>query len=287
MGGPSAEREVSLRSGVAVAGGLREAGYTVSAVDVAGRTLDVPAGTDAVFIALHGEFGEDGSVQELLDREGIPYTGSGPAASRRAFDKILSKDVFVRAGIPTAGYEVLRAGEARSLALPVVVKPPRQGSSIGVYRVDDEKQWDDALARVLELDDEALVESYLPGRELTVGVVEKEVLPIIQVIAPGDWYDYDAKYAGGQTQYVVPAPVDEACEQACRHEALRVFEALGCRGLGRVDFRVDSEGRAYVLEMNTIPGFTATSLLPKAAASAGIGFPELCGRIMETASLGG
>lgn len=283
MGGPSAEREVSLRSGAAVAGGLRAAGYTVTAVDVTTHELAIPAGVEAVFIALHGEYGEDGAVQAVLAGMGIPYTGSDPASSHRSFDKAISKRILCEHQIPTPSYEILRPGDSRTLPLPVVVKPLRQGSSIGVCRVRRAEEWADAAAQALQFDGEMLVEQYIPGRELTVGIVAGEVLPAVEIVPPDEWYDYRAKYTQGQSQYRVPAPIDPPLAKQCGELALRTFQALGCRGLGRVDFRVSPEGQPYVLELNSIPGFTETSLLPKAAAAAGISFPELCDRIMRTA----
>lgn len=283
-GGPSTEREVSLRSGAAVAGGLREAGYEVSEVDVTARTLDLPAGIEAVFIALHGEFGEDGQVQAMLDMMRIPYTGSGSRSSDAAMDKGLSKKVFLKAGIPTPEYEMLRRGGRRKLSLPVVVKPLRQGSSLGVHRVFEESEWNAAIDDVFTFGDEALVERYIEGRELTAGIVGDRVLPLVEIRA-AEWYSYNAKYkSGGTTEYLVPAPVDSKAAAICSKAAWDTFAALGCRGLGRVDLRMDTHGRVYVLELNSIPGFTETSLLPKAARQAGMSFPELCGRIIEMAA---
>ena len=285
MGGPSAENEVSKRSGAAVADGLRAAGYAVCEIDIQGRTVDLPEDIDLVFIALHGEFGEDGAVQKILRDRGLPYTGSDPEASRASFDKRISKRIFQRAGIPTPDYEILRAGQRRTLPLPVVVKPPCQGSSIGVHKVFVEDEWPAACADALRYGDEALVEAYIPGRELTVGIVGDEALPAVEIVAPDGWYDYTAKYTSGATNYVVPAQVDDRIAGQCRQLALRTFHALGCRGLGRVDFRVTDAGETYVLELNNIPGFTKTSLLPKAAKAAGIEFHELCDRIARLAAL--
>jgi len=282
-GGPSAEREVSLRSGAAVAKGLREAGYTVAEVDVGDRVLSIPAGVEAVFVALHGEFGEDGQVQQILEARGIPYTGSDPKASRASFDKVISKRIFEAAGVPTPEYEVLRAGASRRLPLPVVVKPPRQGSSIGVGMVFEESQWMPALAASWAYDSEALVERFIPGRELTVGIVTGEALPVVEIVTDAGYYDYEAKYTPGGSRHVVPALLPSDVTRQCQAVALQTFHVLGCRGFGRVDIRMTPEGELFVLEMNNIPGFTATSLLPDAAAAAGIRFPDLCMRIMEVA----
>jgi len=283
MGGPSAEREVSLRSGRAVAAGLERAGYSVSGIDIRGRGLDMPAHVEAAFIALHGEFGEDGGIQAELDGRGIPYTGSGAAASMAAFDKVLSKRRFETCGIPTPAYAVLSGDGVIPMPPPLVVKPPRQGSSIGCSIVTEAGSWDVAVREALKYEPTILVERYIEGRELTVGILGNEALPVIEIVAPGGNYDYTAKYTAGRTRYLAPAPVSRGEDAACRDVAMRVFKALGCRGLGRVDIRLGGDGVPYVLELNSIPGFTETSLLPKAAACAGIGFPELCGRIMELA----
>lgn len=285
MGGPSSERTISLKSGSAVAKGLRSAGYTVTEVDIHDHTLSLPPSIEAAFVALHGEFGEDGTVQTLLKTKGIPYTGSNPESSRASFDKRLSKAIFTRAGIPSAPYEVLSTPTHRSLPLPVVVKPPCQGSTIGIFKVSKESEWAGAFAESLHYDGEVLVETFIPGRELTVGIVGETALPVIEILAPEGWYDFDAKYTKGHSQHLCPAPLDAATECRCKTIALQTFKALGCRGLGRVDFRLDPQGNLFVLELNNIPGFTETSLLPEAALAAGIEFPELCHRIMEMAEL--
>jgi D-alanine-D-alanine ligase len=283
MGGPSSEREVSLRSGAAVARGLEQAGYCVQSVELTRAHVDVPAGVEAVFVALHGAYGEDGGVQADLNRLGIPYTGSGYAASRAAMDKAVSKKLFLEKGIPTASHELLRQGQRRTLSLPVVVKPTLEGSSIGVHRVLEEAQWTAALADALAHGSEVLVEAYIEGRELTVGVVGGEALPVVEIEAPGGWYGYDVKYTKGACRYHVPAALDAATAARCQRIALDVFSVLGCRGMGRVDFRLAADGTPCVLELNSIPGFTETSLLPKAAAAAGISFSGLCDRIMKMA----
>ena len=284
-GGPSAEREISLRSGVAVAKGLRDAGYDVVEIDVVDHNLDIPSDVDAVFIALHGEFGEDGGVQVLLEERGIPYAGSDSESSRKAFDKIISKRLFVENAVQTPEYEVLGKGDLRKLPLPVVVKPACQGSSIGIHRIYSESEWETGLADALQYGNEVIVESYIKGRELTVGIVGEETLPVVEIEAKSDWYDYDAKYAGKSTEYLVPAPIDKDVYGRCGKMARHAFDALGCSGFARVDFRMSDDGEIYVLEVNTIPGFTETSLLPKAAEEAGISFSDLCGRIIRGSRL--
>ncbi|OGV85247.1 MAG: hypothetical protein A2340_01565 [Lentisphaerae bacterium RIFOXYB12_FULL_60_10] len=283
MGGPSSERDVSLRSGAAVTAGLTEAGYDTVAIDVKGRTLDLPSGIEAVFIALHGEFGEDGEVQSMLEAQDVPYTGSGPRASWLSFNKQASKKVLMRKGVPTPRFELVRSGSPCPFPLPVVVKPPAQGSSIGVYRVRTPAEWGPALADGLRFAPEIMVEVFIPGRELTVGIVGDMVLPVIEIQAPDDWYDYTAKYTKGQTQYLVPAPLEPVLAQQCQQVARATFDALGCRGVGRVDIRLSDTGEMMVLELNNVPGFTETSLLPKAAREAGLSFPVLCARILESA----
>ena len=282
MGGPSSERAVSLRSGAAVAGALRERGYEVAEVVVGeDSSFAVPPGTDVAFVAMHGRFGEDGTIQALLRRQGVPHTGSSPEASRRAFDKSLSKPAMVAAGIPTPKHEFLRQGQKRTLPLPVVVKPVRQGSSVGVSRVFREADWAAALELALGLDDVALVEEFIPGRELTVGVVGGTVLPVIEILAPDGNFDYHAKYTPGVSQHVIPAPIPEAIAQKCRAAALAMFRALGCAGMGRVDIRLRPDGEIFVLELNNIPGLTAVSLLPDAARAHGWSFPDLCEKILD------
>jgi len=250
---------------------------------VAGR-LD---GLAAVFIALHGGYGENGGVQADLDALRIPYTGSGAQASRTAMCKIATKQKLIKAGIPTADFEVLPRGAERTrLPLPVVVKPPRDGSSVGISRVAAAADWPTALAEARSHDasGEVLVETYLPGREWTVGIVGDEAFPVIEIQPPDGWYDFKAKYTKGASQYIFPeGAAFDALTRTCREMALAAFRAVGCRGLGRVDFRVLPDGRPFVLEINTIPGFTPTSLLPKAAARAGHAFPQLCDRILALA----
>ena len=287
MGGVSSEREVSLRSGQAVVKGLEAAGYAVTPVILTREAVEgLPAGTEAVFLALHGGYGEGGGVQADLDRLGLPYTGAGAAASRLAMDKIATKRRLAAHGVPTAEYEVLAPGATTTrLPLPVVVKPPREGSSVGISRVMSPADWAPALALARQCDPEVLVERFIAGREMTAGVVDGEALPVVEIIPAGGWYGYEAKYVTGDTVYAfLDAAADRAIEARCRALALQTFAALGVRGLGRVDFRVDAAGACFVLELNSLPGFTATSLLPKAAARAGWSFSALCARILETAA---
>lgn len=284
-GGISIEREVSLRSGAAVAQGLRQAGYEVEEIDIIAREFDLPPGIEAAFIALHGEFGEDGEIQRELARRRVPFTGSNAEASRTAFDKARTKRIIAGNGVATPEYEVIREHQSRTLPLPVVVKPLRQGSSFGVHKVTREADWPAAFADALKYNGEVLVEDYIDGKELTVGIVDEEILPVIEIRAPDNNYDYYAKYTKGATQYLTPAPIDEQAARLCGQLSLRTYQLLGCRGMGRVDLRMKPDDRVYVLEINTIPGFTETSLLPKAAAAAGYDFMRLCDRIMNLAEL--
>ncbi|MGN1359876.1 MAG: D-alanine--D-alanine ligase [Kiritimatiellia bacterium] len=287
MGGTSNESKVSQISGSAVAKGLMEADYNVTPVTLERDSLDgaLPKGTDAVFIALHGGFGENGGVQAALDAKGIPYTGSGAAASRLAMDKILSKDAFLAANVPTPPYEVLGLGQSMTgLQLPLVVKPPRDGSSVGVCRIAEPKEWFPAIRQARRLDSrgEVLVEKFIPGREWTVSVVDGNALPVIEIQAPDGWYDYKAKYTTDLTQYAFPP--ESATTAKAQSLAVAAFKEFGCRGAARVDFRLTEENELFALEINTIPGFTPTSLLPKAALHAGISFVDLCDKLIDLAA---
>ncbi|VGO15270.1 D-alanine--D-alanine ligase B [Pontiella desulfatans] len=284
-GGISSEREVSLKSGAAIAQGLRDGGYDVSEIDIETKDFSLPAGIEAVFIALHGQFGEDGEIQQRLVDLGMPFTGSGAESSRVSFDKVLTRECLIANGIPVAKGEVITKSAARTLPVPLVVKPPREGSSVGCHLVFEEEQWGAAFADAAQYSADVLVEEYIPGRELTVGVVDGQVLPVVEIKPKTPWYDFKAKYITGDTTYVCPAELDPDLAAELQSIALRTFDCLGAEGFGRVDFRLSPENKPYVLELNAIPGFTATSLLPKAAQAAGIGFSKLCCRIMEWAHL--
>lgn len=286
MGGCSSEREVSLRSGANIVTALREAGCEVTEVVLDSESVECLRGFDgAVYIALHGGYGENGGIQADLEKLGLPYTGSGPEASRIAMDKVLSKRIFDKAGIPNAPYEVLGPGEnTTKLNFPVVVKPPRDGSSVGLTCPCREDEFAAALARAREVDPEVLVEEFIPGLEWTVAVIAGESLPVIQIEPKSGVYDYEAKYTAGAT--VETALDDTDATLKCRALAVEACKAIGVRGLARVDFRVTPEGKFYVLEINTLPGFTATSLVPQAAAKAGMSRCELCARVLNMASCG-
>lgn len=285
LGGPSAEREVSLRSGAAVARALRGLGWTVDEVDPVGA-WSIPAGTEAVFIALHGTFGEDGTIQGILESKGLPYTGCGVEASRLAFDKVLTKQRLMDRGVPTARHAVIGNAEAPWLAgwkPPLVVKPVRQGSSVGLRFVNREDEWSEALRECLKHDTEALIEERILGREVTVGLLDQLDLPVVEVRPKRGAYDYRSKYTPGETEYLCPAPFDAGMTATLQKAGRAALEAVGGRDYARVDIMVREDGQPFVLEVNTLPGMTETSLLPKAAAAAGIGFPELCERMIALA----
>jgi D-alanine-D-alanine ligase len=291
MGGTSNERDVSLRSGAAVVSALQAEGYEAIPVTLNKDNLDeLPRDVEAVFLALHGGYGENGGVQHDLDQLNIPYTGPGVAASRLAMDKIATKRCLDAAKLPTPPYDVLTSGvNTTSLTLPVVVKPPRDGSSVGISKVSDSSQWAEALALARSVDPlgEVLVEQYIPGREWTVGVIGGKALPVVEIRAPNGWYGFKEKYTAGMTQYLFPEDepgVDVALLVTCQQLAVQAFNAIGCRGVSRIDFRVTPEGRPFILEVNTLPGLTATSLLPKAAARAGESFGALCVHLLKLAA---
>lgn len=281
MGGPGTEREVSLRSGAAVVKAVAECGAEAIPVDVRGAGFSLPAGTDLAFNMIHGTFGEDGQIQEILDRLGVPYTGDGAVASRLAFDKIASKRLFVAAGVPTADWRVLRVGEALDRRPPFVLKAPKQGSSVGVHLVHREDQIAEALADCSRYDAEILLEDFFVGRELTVGVLGCEPLPVIEIVPHDGFYDYQHKYTAGTSDYFVPARIGPEATNRVQTAAVAAHQALGLQVYSRVDVLLADDGAVSVIEANTIPGMTETSLLPKAAAAAGISFPALCAQIAE------
>jgi D-alanine-D-alanine ligase len=284
-GGPSSEREVSLRSGSAVANALRSLGADAFKIDLRDGDVHLPAGTELAFNALHGTFGEDGTIQAILEEKGIPYTGEGEECSRVAFDKIESKKRFVEGGVPTAPYVTLQKGELPDLPLPYVVKVPCQGSSVGVYLVKAMNERDAALAKAFAQAETILVETFVSGRELTVGVLGETVLPIIGIRPRGGFYSYENKYTwtnrGGAAEHECPARLSRMEKETVETAALAAHRALELEIYSRVDVILDASGEAQVLEVNTIPGMTETSLLPEAAAAAGISMSQLCECIVE------
>jgi D-alanine-D-alanine ligase len=281
MGGLSAEREVSLNTGAAVVNALRETGYDAVAVQVDDERFPLPAGIDLAFIALHGTFGEDGQVQDLLTSRGIPFTGANAEVSRIAFNKERTKEQFRRHDIPTPeGQQVRTLGEI-TLKLPLFIKPNAQGSSVGSHAATTPEEVSTALREALKFDSSALVERFIAGRELTVGVLGHEVLPIIEIHPLDGFYDYTNKYTKGRTEYICPAPLSADLTELIQHYAMMAHQAVGPAVYSRVDFLLEHDASPYCLEVNTIPGMTATSLLPKAAAAVGLTFPQLCRRIVE------
>jgi len=340
MGGTSAERDVSLASGVRVAEALRSCGHEVLSVDTAHGILSAPdeeallsgkivktippdvqalvrlnaqlpgtlrslPQTDVLFLALHGGQGEDGTLQALLDLTGVPYTGSGHLASALAMDKDLSKHLFRAAGVPTADWKMVTGwkpgtgrslsslgtggepgfGEAveRKLGLPVIVKPSKQGSTVGLSIVREIGALWDAINEAAKYDDEVMVEQFIPGRELTVGILGDEALPVGEIIPVHEIYDYECKYTAGMAREIFPADLTAEETRTIQDLARRAFRALKLRGYARIDFRMSPDGVFYCLEANTLPGMTALSLIPQAAAAQGISFPELCDRIVRLA----
>lgn len=286
LGGPSAEREVSLRTGAAVAQSLRGLGHQVDELDPKAPGWKLPEGTDVVFLALHGTYGEDGTVQSELEKLGVPYTGCGVSASKLAFDKVLTKQRCLETGVPTASFAVFMApNEAmpEHLQPPLVIKPVRQGSSVGLQFVDKKEQWPTALREALAHDTEVLAEERIMGRETTVGILGDTVLPVVEVRPKQGAYDYTNKYTAGRTEYLCPAPFDEGTTQRIQAAALGAFKAVGGRDYARVDVMVRENGDPVVLEVNTLPGMTETSLLPKAAAAIGLTYSDLCQRMIELA----
>jgi D-alanine-D-alanine ligase len=279
LGGPGTEREVSLRSGAAVARALCSLGALVEEVDVRDSNFTLPTDIDLAYNMIHGTFGEDGQVQEILEERGIPYTGEGIAGSRMAFDKILSKRRFDEHGIPTGRWQIIAPGESPRFDVPFVVKAPRQGSSVGVHIIKDSASLPAALEDCFRFGDAVIVEEFFPGRELTVGILGDAALPVIEIVPREGFYDYEHKYTKGASEYFVPAAIGEEATRAVQQAALSAKRALDLEIYSRVDVILASDGRLNVLEINTIPGMTETSLLPKAAAAAGLDFPALCERI--------
>ena len=288
LGGPSAEREVSLRSGAGVAAALRSLGHVVMELDPKNGTFELPARTDVVFLALHGTYGEDGVVQKQLENLGVPFTGCDSETSRIAFDKVCTKMRCIERDVPTPKYIVVDSSDARWPAgwtPPLIVKPIRQGSSVGLQFVDSVNEWPNALRAAFEYDSEVLVEEKIAGRETTVAILAGRALPVVEVRPKSGGYDYRNKYTAGCTEYLCPAPFDDMTTARIQEAAIGAFGAVGGRDYARVDVMVRPNGDPLVLEVNTLPGMTETSLMPKAAGAAGISYPELCERMIDLALL--
>ena len=297
FGGRSAEREISLISGNGVLQALKSRGIDAHPFDPGTHSLaDLAAqGFDRVFIALHGRYGEDGSLQGALEQLGIPYTGSGVMASSVGMDKITTKKLWLMEGVPTPKYATVDADTdldalVAELGLPLIVKPPLEGSSIGITKVTDRDQLADAIALVASMDDAVLAEQFVTGREFTVAVLGQgaaaRALPIVEIVAPEGKYDYQNKYFTDDTQYHCPAPLPDELTQEIQRHAVNAYRALGCEGWGRVDVLVrESDMRPFLLEVNTSPGMTTHSLVPMAARAVGIGYEDLCVEILRSARL--
>lgn len=291
-GGVSAEREVSLRTGAAAVGALRRKGYDVREIDIREDWLGTvrDAGVDAAFLALHGRYGEDGCIQAACELARLPYTGSGVAASAIAMSKLLGKRMAASAGVPCAPDEVyegaaLAGARPPAFGFPLVVKPDREGSTVGITIVRGEGQWDAAMAEAARHDSRVLVEGFVPGREITVGIVNGRVLPAIEIVPKSGFYDYHSKYTAGQTEYVIPVPMDRDILLRAAEYTRRAARAMQLRGAARLDYRIDPAGNVFFLEANTIPGMTETSLLPKAAKFDGLPFDDLVLEILSDAGL--
>jgi D-alanine-D-alanine ligase len=293
-GGRSAEREVSLMSGQAVYQALCDQGVNAHLFDAGQHGLGELAAAqfDRVFIALHGRYGEDGTIQGALELLGIPYTGSGHLACALAMDKIMTKRIWQQAGLPTPDYRVISDSNdlamlAQALGLPLILKAPNEGSTIGLAKVTEAEQLPSAYESVREFDDTILAERFVSGRELTVAVLGKghdaRALPTIEIIAPGGNYDYHSKYFSDETQYVCPAPLPAAVDEQVSEIAVRAYQALGCEGWARADFMLDADMKPWLLEMNASPGMTGHSLVPMAAKQAGVSFGQLCVQILSQA----
>ena len=286
MGGPGFERDVSLATARGVSKALRSLGIEVIQVDVRDDHFNLPDDVELAFITIHGTFGEDGQLQRILELRGIAYTGDGADESALAFDKIRSKRKFRELGVTTPEWEVIQAGQRPKLPLPLVIKPPRQGSTVGVVVAKTERELESAQAEAAKYDRELLVEKYIPGRELTIGVLGEEVLPVLEIIPKGGFYDFNTKYpflnpqAGASAEHVCPASIGHEKTREIQRMAMRAFKSLGLQVYGRVDVVFPETGEPFVLEVNTIPGMTEASLLPDAAAAAGISYVDLCARII-------
>ncbi len=292
MGGTSAEREVSLRSGKAIEQALSAQGLSVAGIDVGPDVVEKigAAKVEVAFIALHGRGGEDGTIQGLLELLKIPYTGSGVLASALAMNKFYSKQIFQFRGLETPPYRIWEKGDGLptsaswlDFGLPAVVKPVEEGSTIGVSIVREERELEPACEKAFQFGSRILIEKFIEGKEITVGILGEEVLPPIEIVPSSGFYDYRAKYTPGMTEYRIPAPLPQDLIRRVQEAGIKAHQVLGCEGFSRVDFRLGEDTVPYVLEVNTVPGMTETSLLPKAAAVAGCNFQTLTRRILESA----
>jgi len=293
LGGKSAEREVSLKGGGMVLAALRKKGVDAHAFDPKEKDVQdlLKERFARVFIALHGRFGEDGTVQGVLEWLGIPYTGSGVLASALAMDKVRTKRLWAAEGLPTAPHVVLNektslAQVAKQLGAPLFVKPASEGSSVGMTKVKKTGDLEEAYALAVNYDPVVIAEKFIDGPELTVAILGEQVLPIIRIETPREFYDYEAKYIANDTRYLIPCGVSQKKEKELQALCLKAFQALGCRGWGRVDLMLDKRGRPFLLEVNTSPGMTDHSLVPMAARAVGMSYEDLCVKVLELAHVG-
>lgn len=290
MGGLSAEREISLQTGNAVMAALKEKNVNAEAIDVGSDVLTKlsEGDYDRVFIALHGRGGEDGQIQGTLETLGLPYTGSKVLGSALSMDKLRCKQLWKAEDLPTPAWKVLRqqadVESASELGVPVMVKPAHEGSSIGMSKVDDVASMNDAWQIAKEYDDSVIAEQFIEGSEYTVAILDGEALPVIKLETDNAFYDFDAKYQSEQTRYLCPCGLEESVEREVQALALKAFDIAGASGWGRVDIMMDKQGGAWLIEVNTVPGMTSHSLVPMAAAAAGIEFPDLVLKILATAA---
>ena len=288
-GGSSSEREISLKSGKAVFKALGELGMNAVFLDVTEDNFSSrvdEAGIDMAFIALHGRFGEDGTVQRILAEKDVIYTGSGPEASHMALDKVASKKRFVEKNIPIPEYKIFNKQEEirfDDIWIPCVVKPRYEGSSIGLSVVLSRDRLGEAVEKASCYGEDIIIEKFIEGQEITVGIIDDRALPVVEIVPAGTHYDFDSKYQSAETRYIVPAGISEECSDNAREIAVEAYNALGCEEFSRVDMRLSQGGDIFVLEVNTIPGLTERSLLPMAAKAAGMDFPELCAGILRGA----
>lgn len=286
MGGPGSEREVSITSGKAVLEALQQEGFTrVTPVVVDSESPEIPAGTELCYNIIHGTYGEDGGLQSYLEKLGLPYTGAGSETSRKCFDKVLTKEAFVAAGVPTPASEVITAEQMPSIPVPCVIKPPCEGSSVGVQIVKTAEELAPAVAEAGKYGKDLLVEEFIEGKELTVAIFNGKALPVIHICPRSGFYDmnnkYPSLYGGAGSDYICPADISPEETKAVQEAALAAYNALSVEVYGRVDVLLTADGKPYVLEINTIPGMTSASLFPKAAKAVGISFGELCTQIAE------
>lgn len=297
MGGISKEREISFRSGKAVAAALKKKGHEITEIDVKGEIVIKELESlkpESAFVALHGKFGEDGAIQKILEGLKIPYTGPSVSASALCFDKLATKKCLKEKGILTPDYEIYQKGRKiddwvrnYKLGFPSIVKPNTEGSTIGMTRVWKQEGLKGAVEEALKFDNLILVERYIEGREITVGVHNGRALPVVEVVPKSGFYDYEAKYTKGMTEYIVPAEISSELSRSVQKISENICQILKCEGSVRVDFMISKEGDPFFLEVNTIPGMTETSLLPKAAAACGLSFEDLCDEMVKEARLKG